>query len=92
MQRAEPATLPSVERDVVRCTVRAGKSATSEWNVLNSFKLSESFKTVAEGVLEIFEEVYLGGGGGTIPPPPLPGWDRVKVFSETLQAMKISSL
>ena len=28
-----------------------------------SCKLSESFNSIAEGVLEIFEEVYLGGGG-----------------------------
>ena len=40
----------------------------------NSFKLSESFKSVAQGVPEIFEEVYLGGHN--VPPPP--GWDRVK--------------
>ena len=34
--------------------------------------MSESFKSVAPGVLEIFEEVYLGGGGGgaQCPPPP----------------------
>ena len=37
-------------------------------------KLSESFKSVAQGVPEIFEEVYLGGHN--VPPPP--GWDRVK--------------
>ena len=41
----------------------------------NSFKLSESFKSVAQGVPEIFEEVYLGGRHN-VPPPP--GWDRVK--------------
>ena len=35
---------------------------------INSFKLSESLKSVAQGVLEIFEEVYLGG---TMSPPPL---------------------
>ena len=39
----------------------------------NSFKLSESFKSVAQGVPEIFEEVYLGGGGHNVPPPPLVG-------------------
>ena len=39
------------------------------------FKLSESFKSVDQGVPEIFEEVYLGGGGGTMcPPPPPPPW------------------
>ena len=31
---------------------------------IKSFKLSEKFNSVAQGVLEIFEEVYLGGGGG----------------------------
>ena len=40
--------------------------------------MSESFKSVAQGVPEIFEEVYLGGGGGghnvpLPPPPPLVG-------------------
>ena len=30
-------------------------------------KLSESFESVAQGVLEIFEEVYLGGGGTMCP-------------------------
>ena len=34
------------------------------------FNLSERSKTVAEGVREIFEEVYLGGGGGHCAPPP----------------------
>ena len=34
----------------------------------NLFKLSESFKSVAQGVPEIFEEVYLGGHN--VPPPP----------------------
>ena len=43
--------------------------------------MSESFESVAQGVLEIFEEVYLGGGGGdnVPPPPPPPSWNRVKV-------------
>ena len=36
---------------------------------ISSFKLSESFKSVAQGVLEIFEEVYLGEK--CAPPPPL---------------------
>ena len=41
---------------------------------ISSFNLSESFKSVAQGGLEIFEEVYLGMGGGTMcPPPPLVG-------------------
>ena len=33
----------------------------------------ESFKSVAQGVPEIFEEVYLGGGAQCAPPPPLVG-------------------
>ena len=33
-------------------------------NAVGHLKLSESFKSVAQGVPEIFEEVYLGGGGG----------------------------
>ena len=39
---------------------------------ITSFKLSKRFKSVAQGILEIFEEVYLGGGGGgsNAPPPP----------------------
>ena len=37
---------------------------------ISSFKLSESFKSVAQGLLEIFEVVYLGGGGGAECPPP----------------------
>ena len=41
--------------------------------------MSESFKSVAQGVPEIFEEVYLGGGGGAQCAPP--GWDRVKMAS-----------
>ena len=36
--------------------------------------MSESFKSVAQGVLEIFQEVYLGGGGGG---HNVSGWDRV---------------
>ena len=36
--------------------------------------MSESFKSVAQGVPEIFEEVYLGGWGAQCaPPPPLVG-------------------
>ena len=31
---------------------------------IKSLKLSESFKSVARGVLEIFDEVYRGRGGG----------------------------
>ena len=31
---------------------------------ISSFKFAESFKSVAQGVLEIFEQVYMGGGGG----------------------------
>ena len=36
------------------------------------FKLSKSFKSLAQGVLEILGEVCLGGGGGdnALPPPP----------------------
>ena len=41
------------------------------------FKFSESLKSVAQGVLEIFEEVYLGWGT-MCPPPSLPGWCWVK--------------
>ena len=36
----------------------------------SSFKLSESFKSVAQGVVEILEEVYLGKGAQYLPPPP----------------------
>ena len=32
--------------------------------VLSYLRLSESFKSVAQGVLEIFEEMYLEGEGG----------------------------
>ena len=39
---------------------------------ISLFKLSESFESIAQGVLEIFEKVYLGGGGD-VPPPPLVG-------------------
>ena len=43
----------------------------------SSIKFSESFKSVLQGVLEIFEEVYLGGGGHNVSPPP---WlDRVNL-------------
>ena len=45
---------------------------------IGSFKLSESFKSVAQSVLEILEEVYLREGGGNRMFPPPPGWDRVK--------------
>ena len=38
----------------------------------SSCKLSENFESVAQGVLEIFEEVYREGGG-TMPPPPCLG-------------------
>ena len=31
---------------------------------INSLQFSESFKSLAQGVFEIFEEVYRGGGGG----------------------------
>ena len=44
---------------------------------ISSFEKSESFNSVAQGVLEIFQKVYLGGGGGTMCPPP-PALDRVK--------------
>ena len=44
---------------------------------ISSFKFSESFKPVAQDVLEIFEEVYRGGGGGAQCTPP--GWDRINV-------------
>ena len=41
---------------------------------MSSFTWSESFKAVAEGVLEIFDEVYRGrGGGGGHNVPPLVG-------------------
>ena len=47
-----------------------------------SFKLSESFKSVAQAVLEILEEVY--GGGGAQLAPPLVGialtWSTVSDF------------
>ena len=35
------------------------------------FKLSESFNSEAQGFLEIFDEVYMGGGT-MCPPPPIP--------------------
>ena len=44
---------------------------------ISSLKLSERFKSVAQGVLEIFEEMYLEG---TMCPP---GWDRVKTCSSS---------
>ena len=40
------------------------------------FKLSENFKSVAQAVFEIFEEVYVWVGHNMPPPPP--GWDRVQ--------------
>ena len=44
------------------------------WLKKLSFKLSESFKSAAQGVLEIFDEsVPGGGGGGTMYPNPLIG-------------------
>ena len=44
---------------------------------INSFKFSESFKSVAQGVFEIFEEVYLGEGHNV----PQSGLDMVKKSS-----------
>ena len=41
---------------------------------ITSFKLSECFKSVAQGVLEIFEEVYLGDTLCAPPSPPPPCW------------------
>ena len=40
---------------------------------ISSFKLSESFKSAAEGVLKIFEGVYVAGGGGGGQCAPLVG-------------------
>ena len=42
---------------------------------ISSLKFSEIFKSLAEGILEVFEEVYQGGGGTisllrTFPCPP----------------------
>ena len=36
---------------------------------ISSFEKSESFNSVAQGVLEIFQKVYLGGGAQCAPPP-----------------------
>ena len=45
---------------------------------MSSFILLESFKSIPQGVLEIFEEVCLGEGHNVLPPPPPPaGCDRV---------------
>ena len=42
---------------------------------ISSFKMLESFKSVAQGIVEIFEKVYGGGGGDNVPPSVL---DMVK--------------
>ena len=42
---------------------------------ITSFKMSKSFNSVAQGALEIFEEVCRGGGCNVSP-----GWDRVNPF------------
>ena len=42
---------------------------------MSSFKLSESLKSVAQGLLEIFEDVYPKGGGAQCALPL--GWDAV---------------
>ena len=50
-----------------RCYGNQGAEAVENKKIvlkMSSFKLSECLKSVAEGVLEIFQEVYLGGGGG----------------------------
>ena len=44
---------------------------------IKSFKVSESFKSVDQGVLG---SVYTWGGGGDYAPPPPPGWDRVNPY------------
>ena len=65
-----------------RCYGNQGWAETVENQILflkiSSFDKSESFNSVAQGVLEIFWKVYLGGGGGTMcPPPPPPALNRV---------------
>ena len=53
-----------------KIVTRMPSSGVSSPNFHNRLhKLSESFKSVAQGVLEIFEEVYLHN----VPPPPPPG-------------------
>ena len=37
---------------------------------IKSFKISERFKSLAQGVLEVFQEVYRGVGHNVPPPPP----------------------
>ena len=56
-----------------RCYGNQGWAETVENQIrflkISSFEKSESFNSVAQGVLEIFWKVYLGG---TMCPPPLP--------------------
>ena len=70
-------------RQIERCYGNQGWAEAVEKLIFifqfNSFKLSESFKSVAQGFPEIFEEVYLGGGGGHNVPPPLVGIGLMRV-------------
>ena len=62
---------------------------------ISSFKLSESFKSVAQSVREIFEEVYLGA---QCAPPPLVGIGSredlmmVKLSVETQEKLSVFSV
>ena len=78
-----------------RCYGNQGWAETVENHKLflkiSLFEKSESFNSVAQGVLEIFWKVYLGGGGGggaaQCAPPPPPALNRVK----SLTAWNISA-
>ena len=59
-----------------RCYGNQGWAETVENQMLflkiSSFETSESFNSVAQGILEKFFESLPGGGGGHNAPPPLP--------------------
>ena len=58
---------------------------------IRSFNWSESFKSVAQGVLEIFVEVSLGEGrGGTMPPPPSQvGIKNIDTMQKSMQTVSL---